>query len=224
LNFLVDDVDGTTRILEEQGFPCIQSGHYGLPEKKCGFSYVDTKPLRTIWEPVHRGEKASAQVFRHPEEPSAISPAKVKVEDINKVGLVVKDLYQLMENYSNILGIGSWDVISPEASLACERTYRGKPVQSRDVVALAQVGAVQLELCQPVDGDSIYRDFLEEHGEGLHHLGFSVNDTAETAQTLVKDGFPCIQSGLFASAEYKYAYNYVEIKPLHTIWEIVQKV
>jgi len=223
LNFLVDDVDETTRILEEQGFPCLQSGHYGPPEKKCGFSYIDTKPLRTIWEPVHRGEKAGAQVFRYPEDPSEISPAKVRVEDINKVGIVVKDLHQVIESYWNILGIGPWEVFSREVPLVYDRRYHGKPAWTREKIAKVQVGGVQLELCQPVEGDSIYRDFLAEHGEGLHHLSLQVDDVDETSDRLIKDGYPSIQSARFASED-KYPYNYVDIKPLHTIWEVVQKV
>ena len=223
LNFLVDDVDQTIRILEEQGFPCMQSGRYGAPEKKYGFSYVDTKPLRAVWEPVHRGEKEGAKVFYYPEDPPEISPARVKIKDINKVGIVVKDLHQVMENYWNILGIGPWDVFMREAPLTYDRRYLGKPAWAREEIAKVKVGGVQLELCQPIEGDSIYGDFLAERGEGLHHLSFTVNDLAKTTQMLVMDGFPSIQSARLSFVKYSHAYNYFDIKPLHTIWEVVQK-
>ena len=39
--------------------------------------------------------------------------------------------------------------------------------------AINEVGGVQLELCQPVEGDSIYRDFLNEHEEGFHQIFLS---------------------------------------------------
>ncbi|MFW6180490.1 MAG: hypothetical protein ACOC8N_01985 [Spirochaetota bacterium] len=38
---------------------------------------------------------------------------------------------------------------------------------------------MQLELVQPVDGLSIYADWLEEHGEGLHHFNFLVDSHEE---------------------------------------------
>jgi hypothetical protein len=83
------------------------------------------------------------------------------------------------------------------------------------------VGDVQLELVQPVEGPSIYRDWLDRHGEGLHHLNFLVDDVDETARTLARQGFPSLQSGRFGPTEQKGAYNYIDIRPLRTIWEPV---
>jgi len=85
-------------------------------------------------------------------------------------------------------------------------------------IALAQVGGVQLELVQPVEGPSIYRDWLKEHGEGLHHMNFLVDDVDEACRMLSAQGFPSLQSGKFGPAEQKGAYNYVDIKPLRAIW------
>jgi 4-hydroxyphenylpyruvate dioxygenase-like putative hemolysin len=152
-----------------------------------------------------------------------ISPAKVKVTGINQVAIVVKDLQKVMENYWNILGIGPWEVFDWEAPLVYDRKYHGKTAWARDKIALAQVGVVQLELCQPVEGDSIYRDFLMEHGEGLHHLNFLVDDVDETAEILAKEGFPSIQSGRWGPPEAKCAFNYIDIKPLRTVWEPVHE-
>ena len=151
------------------------------------------------------------------------SPAKVKVKGINQVALVVKDIQATVENYWNILGIGPWEIYSWEAPLVYDRKYHGKPAWAKEKIALAQVGAVQLELVQPVDGDSIYQDFLTEHGEGLHHLQFLVDDVDETAEILAKEGFPSLQSGRFGTSEDKGGYNYIDIKPLHTIWEPVHE-
>jgi len=128
-----------------------------------------------------------------------------------------------MENYWNILGIGPWNITSWEAPLVYDRKYHGRPAWAREKIAEARVGAVQLELCQPIDGDSIYQDFLMEHGEGLHHLNFLVDNVDETTEILAKEGFPCLQSGYFGPTQYNYAYSYVDIKPLHTIWEPVRE-
>lgn len=144
------------------------------------------------------------------------SPAKVKVKGISQVALVVKDLQKAMENYWNILGIGPWDIYSWEPPLVYARRYHGKPAWAREKIALTQVGAVQLELSQPIEGDSIYQDFLMEHGEGLHHLQFLVDNVDETAEILVKEGFPSLQSGHCGDDG---AYHYIDIKPLHAIWE-----
>ena len=152
-----------------------------------------------------------------------VSPAKVKVEGINQIALVVKDIQAAAENYWNILGIGPWEIYSWEAPTVYDRKYYGEPAWAREKIALAQVGAVQLELVQPVEGESIYQDFLTEHGEGLHHLNFLVDDLDGTAEILAEEGFPTIQSGRTGLPEDPGGYNYIDIKPLHTIWEPVHK-
>jgi len=144
--------------------------------------------------------------------------ARVKVKEINQIAIVVKDVQTVAENYWNILGIGPWDIYAWEAPLVYDRTYHGKPSWAREKIALAQVGGVQLELCQPVDGDSVYQDFLMEHGEGLHHLNFLVDDVDETAEILIKEGFPSLKSERFRDNG---AVNYIDIKPLRAIWEAV---
>ena len=152
---------------------------------------------------------------------SQASPAKVKVKGINQIAIVVKDVQKVAENYWNILGIGPWDIYVWEAPLVYERRYHGKPTSAREKIAVAQVGGIELELCQPVAGNSIYQDFLTEHGEGLHHLNFLVDDVDETAEILAKEGFPSLQSGRWEPREEKCAYNYIDIKPLRAIWEPV---
>ena len=107
-----------------------------------------------------------------------------------------------------------------EEPLVYDHVYHGKPAWVKAKVAQAQVGTVQLELCQPVEGDSIYRDFLVERGEGLHHISFFVDDVAETAEVLAQEGFPSLESGCYGDDG---AYSYIDIKPLRTIWKIVQR-
>jgi hypothetical protein len=149
------------------------------------------------------------------------SPAKVKCKGINQIAIVVKNLELVAENYWNILGIGPWAVFKWEAPLVYDRKYYGKTVWAREKIALTQVGDVQLELVQPVDGPSIYGDWLKERGEGIHHMNFLVDDVDETVAILEKEGFPSLQGGKFGPPEMRGAFNYVDIKPLRAIWEPV---
>jgi methylmalonyl-CoA/ethylmalonyl-CoA epimerase len=45
--------------------------------------------------------------------------------------------------------------------------------------ALTKVGDVSFELIEPLEGVSAYTDFLEAHGEGIHHV--AINARSETA-------------------------------------------
>lgn len=53
-------------------------------------------------------------------------------------------------------------------------------------IKCARMGPVQLQLIQPGKGASLYKDHLEEKGEGVYHLGFVV-DHLDEAETAVKD-------------------------------------
>jgi catechol 2,3-dioxygenase-like lactoylglutathione lyase family enzyme len=219
MNFLVDDVDETVAILEKEGFPSLQGGKFGPREKRGAFNYLDIKPLRAIWEPVYY-EEIGAEPTMFPDTREE-SPAKVKCKGINQIAIVVKNLELVAENYWNILGIGPWAVFKWEAPLVYDRKYYGKTVWAREKIALTQVGDVQLELVQPVDGPSIYGDWLKERGEGIHHMNFLVDDVDETVAILEKEGFPSLQGGKFGPPEMRGAFNYVDIKPLRAIWEPV---
>jgi methylmalonyl-CoA/ethylmalonyl-CoA epimerase len=60
---------------------------------------------------------------------------------------------------------------------------------------VAQVGDIQIQLCQPGEGKSIYRDFLEKKGEGVFHLGFVVDRVDTSEAELKKLGLKVLSSG-----------------------------
>jgi methylmalonyl-CoA/ethylmalonyl-CoA epimerase len=149
------------------------------------------------------------------------SPAKVKVERINQIGMVVRNLEQVAWNFWILLGIGPWEIYNWEPPLIYDRKYHGQRSWARERIALVKVGDVQLELVQPVEGDSIYSDFLLEHGEGLHHMNFLVDDVDKTAAMLTEQGFPSIQNAYYGSGEQKSGFSYHPMPPLRTIFEAV---
>jgi len=150
--------------------------------------------------------------------------AKVKVTQIQQVNIICKNLRITMEAYWNILGIGPWEIRDWGSHVLYDRTYYGKPAWARERIAHAYIGDLELELVQPVEGESVYSDWLVEHGEGIHHLKFLCNNIDEVSETLVEQGFLSIQSGHFGDPkENAGGFNYIDIPPLHCIWEPVHK-
>jgi hypothetical protein len=145
-----------------------------------------------------------------------IKPGKIKVKGLTKVALVVEDLPVVMESYWNILGIGPWNVYVWEPPMAYERNYHGRPAWGREKIAIAQVGGVQLELIQPIDGNSIYSDHLVKRGEGLHHIQLLVDDVHEATEILTREGYLSRQSECIGEL----SYNSIEVEPLHCICEL----
>lgn len=150
----------------------------------------------------------------------------IEVRELRHVCIVVRDVEKSIERYTNILGIGQWSVLDFDDSVIGDMMYRGKSVRHRFRAALAMVGSMQLELIQPLEGDSTYSDFLKQHGEGLHHLGIvDVSDLDEAVQTFERESCPCLQSGRLVSGAYagtRYAYLDM-VNALGTIIEVVER-
>jgi hypothetical protein len=221
MKFLVDDVDGVSAVLANEGFPCIQSEKFGPLGGGGGVAYFDVKPLRAIWEPVQLAKRIDVEPLMFPSSVPD-SPAKHKCTNINQIGIAVNDVELVAKNYWDILGIGPWAIHEWGAPLTYDGRYRGERVWAREKTARAQVGEVELELVQPVDGPSIYRDWLQEHGEGLHHMNFLVDDVDEVSAVLANEGFPCIQGGKFGPPADGGGYACFDVKPLRAILEIAR--
>jgi methylmalonyl-CoA/ethylmalonyl-CoA epimerase len=70
----------------------------------------------------------------------------------------------------------------------------GKESPLRLRIGRTQWGSMDLELVQPLDGKSIHQDFLDAHGEGLHHLGIDVDNYDEVVQKMTGAGFKPLQA------------------------------
>jgi hypothetical protein len=154
---------------------------------------------------------------------AAISPAKVRVKAISQIAVVVEDIEKTALDYWNILGVGPWAIYKWEAPLVHDRVYRGKPADADERIALTQLANVEFELVTPGTKPSIYRDWLDERGEGLHHIQFlvdSVDGVHEVNDTLAKQGYEAVQYAKVGPAENEGAFSYIDMMdPLGCIWE-----
>ena len=111
---------------------------------------------------------------------------------LTQVGVVVKDVNKVVERLSS-LGIGPFEpkMLPPDRN----EWFRGKPMNAEFNIQAAKVGNIELELIQPLEGKSIWSDFLEEHGEGIHHIRFNAPDHEPVIEYLAKQGIGVSQMG-----------------------------
>ena len=104
------------------------------------------------------------------------------------IGVVVKDLDKTIDYYTSMWGLGPWQKL--ERSLTKEQLIADAVYNSPYVlkIGFAQWGSMKLELLQPVEGKSIWSDFLETSGEGIHHLCFDVSNWDEAVTQTKKQG------------------------------------
>ncbi|MBA3414837.1 MAG: VOC family protein [Chloroflexia bacterium] len=89
---------------------------------------------------------------------------------ISQIAIVVKDIHAAMEAYHSALGWGPWNVYEHKPPTLHDTELHGAPQAYSMIGAETHVGPIVVELLQPVDGPSIYKEWLETKGEGLHHI------------------------------------------------------
>lgn len=120
---------------------------------------------------------------------------KINLGPMTQVGIVVRDVEATVRAWRERFDFGppvftEWP--PADSPLADSATYRGGRGNFKMRLAFIETGSVQIEFIQPLEGGNIYAEFLAEHGEGLHHILFRVDDPQAVATQLEA---PILQSG-----------------------------
>jgi methylmalonyl-CoA epimerase len=103
---------------------------------------------------------------------SGPTPHPGVLTEIDHVAIAVRDLPAAITWYQEVFG----------ASVAHRETVERDGVEE----ALLAVADSYVQLLTPTRPDSTVARFLEQRGEGIHHVGYRVDDCAEALQA-VKD-------------------------------------
>ncbi len=108
-----------------------------------------------------------------------------KLDSFDHIGHVVRDCDATIKSWSTLLSVGPWTT------------------REFDVLKLAWVnlGEMKVELLQPLpDTNSLWADFLNTRGEGLHHICVRVSNVDDSVARLVAQGGKVLIStpGVFA--------------------------
>jgi methylmalonyl-CoA/ethylmalonyl-CoA epimerase len=117
---------------------------------------------------------------------------QLELPEVSQIGVVVEDLDRVASFLESSFGIGPFRVEEPEAPNVWDRGQE-KHIKAR--LGFAMMGQVELELIQILEGDSVHLEFLRQHGEGIHHLGFRVADFEAKLQQARAMGLEVLQTG-----------------------------
>jgi catechol 2,3-dioxygenase-like lactoylglutathione lyase family enzyme len=135
------------------------------------------------------------------------SPLALVGRSLEQVAFVVRDLDAAQRFFGQSMGIGRFYVIEHFGRRATDTTFRGHPAEHDFTIALAYSGNTQIELIQHLSGNTCYKEFLEQRGEGMQHLGFFLDDRQQHQAVLAelgKNGHSVVQSGRFGDSMYTY--------------------
>jgi catechol 2,3-dioxygenase-like lactoylglutathione lyase family enzyme len=118
---------------------------------------------------------------------------KSAFSQLHHISIVVRDIDAAVSFYESI-GVGPFVDYPPMGE------YVKIEVPDEDgfynlKIKCAQIGAIQLQLVQPGQGDSLYKDYLENRGEGVYHLGFAVDNIERSEAGVKAMGLDVISKG-----------------------------
>ncbi|MGC9522426.1 MAG: VOC family protein [Anaerolineae bacterium] len=132
---------------------------------------------------------------------------------VTQVAIVVRDIERATEAWSKVFGLPKPEISITDAPEVAQATYCGEPTEARAKLAFFDLGQVSLELIEPVDGDSVWQEVLDERGEGVHHIAFQVKDTDHVTDFLEEHGMSVIQQGHYTGG----MYTYIDSEPVLSV-------
>ena len=134
---------------------------------------------------------------------------------LTQIGIVVKDMDATIKKLTSF-GIGPFEHRSIPSE--AKEYYRDKPLNASFKIAAANVGGVELEFIQPIEGESPHQAFLDEKGEGIQHVAFAVENLEEGIEKLKKSG----ASVLLKSDLGRLKVAYMDLETSGLVFELMQ--
>jgi catechol 2,3-dioxygenase-like lactoylglutathione lyase family enzyme len=190
----VEALDAEVARLSALGVGVLQRGQLPAGGGALTVVHMDTEP---------GGKYVLGLVHGRPPGPVAAA-ASAAVADgppfpakLSQYALVVADL-QAVSGYWSRLGFPVMDVTHPALG---DLRYRGAPGRFDQRLGWHRHGTVTWEWIQPLQGPTVYQDFLEAHGEGVHHVALDVPDIDAASRALEALGAPIVQSGYWGEKD-----------------------
>jgi catechol 2,3-dioxygenase-like lactoylglutathione lyase family enzyme len=133
---------------------------------------------------------------------------------VTQIGIVVEDIEETRQAYADLFGMETPKIIETDGYSKTNAHYRGEPTQGRAKLAFIRLENITIEIIEPIGGPSTWREFLDEHGEGIHHIAFRVEDMDKTIAMLETKGGELVQRGDFTGGSYSYVESHDKLKTI----------
>lgn len=126
------------------------------------------------------------------------------VKVMAQVAIVVKDIEEKSKAYAELLGVEvpAWSIT--DAFEEANTQFMGADTRAQAKLAFFNLDNIQIELIEPVGRPSTWGEFLDEKGEGIHHIAFHVPDMDKEILRLEGMGIPLKQTGDYTGGAYAY--------------------
>lgn len=124
---------------------------------------------------------------------------------IHQIGLVVRNIKETIEKYTNLYGIYPWNIWEYNSQNVKNMKVYGRRTNYKMILATCKSSNIDLEIIEPLDNKSTYSEYLKKNGEGLHHINYTPLNYYSIIKLFKKNGLIITQYGNFLG-RHKYAY------------------
>ena len=124
---------------------------------------------------------------------------------VAQIGFLVHDIEKSARVYADFLGVDVPQIKMTGTLEEAQTRYKGKPSTARAKLAFFKIGpTIELELIEPTQEPSTWRDDLNRKGEGVHHIAFVIKGMKDKIAALERNGAPLLQTGEYTGGRYAY--------------------
>ena len=131
------------------------------------------------------------------------------IEDTRLVqlGFLVKDIEKTKKQFARFFDVPEPETVNSGEYEITKTEYRGEPApKAKCYMTFFYFGDLQMELIQPNEEPSLWREHLEQFGEGLHHISFQVKGMQKTIDACEEWGMKLLQKGEYRRGNGRYAF------------------
>lgn len=136
-----------------------------------------------------------------------------------QVAILVHDIEKTSQAYAHFFGVEKPQWIITDTVDKAQTEYRGQSTPARAKLAFFNMGSLQLELIEPDEHPSTWREALDKNGEGVHHIAYFVKGMKEKVLKLEQNGFALQQKGEYTGGRYAYIDTNEQLKVLIELLE-----
>jgi methylmalonyl-CoA epimerase len=123
---------------------------------------------------------------------------------VTQIGIVVHDIENASQAYAEFLGVDKPQWFLTDTVDKAHTVFKGDSTEARAKLAFFEMENITIELIEPVGGPSTWQEFLENRGEGIHHIAFEIKDMDKKIELLTAGGISLLQKGDYEGGRYSY--------------------
>jgi methylmalonyl-CoA/ethylmalonyl-CoA epimerase len=138
---------------------------------------------------------------------------------IAQIGLVVHNIEKTSQAYADFFGLAKPEWFWTDDIEKAQTEYKGSPSVARAKLAFFDMGALQLELIEPDEHPSTWRESLDQNGEGPHHIAFVIQGMKEKINVMERNHMKLLQKGEYTGGRYAYMDTFGDLKVILELLE-----